>query len=292
MSVNVKMTALANAVRELTGCTGLLGLDDMTAALREWQPVAVVRYATTEERDAAAAEDNTFGVVTANEVSDVYLSPAEPENPAEGAVWILTGDSGTELYKLLNRPAVMVYPRMCSQFVSGVWGKVPAKIWHGGWKEFAALYLYRNGKQSGYSWGCTEKLRQTDSGYTAENHISEGAGRLTVTNDVKAYAFTDMFFKDDEGVFVLVDFNLYSRIVIRGTLENADKPNACVLRLITEMGTLASENNAFSLSMNSGTLELSVDVSSVKAKCYVGFTLYNDTVNVRTTLQISEIGFE
>lgn len=170
MSVNSKMTAIADKTRELVGVTEKLGMDamatnlgtavdacDSQAALIEQIKTAlegkaagdsgggirIKAYATEEELMADSPEANTIGVITETTVSGFLFSPREPDTPSDGMLWIQTGYD-TEPFLA---DSIEVCPIYAKQLISGKWTAVAAMTYTDGtWKSWK-VPLYTKGDE-------------------------------------------------------------------------------------------------------------------------------------------------
>lgn len=77
-----------------------------------------------------------------------YLAAEQPEEMAEGEVWISTGTASQVAFNVLKKGTVMVYPMFAKQMVDGVLDEVTAYIWKNGtWVELlSTLYIFKEGE--------------------------------------------------------------------------------------------------------------------------------------------------
>ena len=96
----------------------------------------------------ADPKENTIWVNTDAPITGWALSFAEPSEPYEGMVWIVTGTSSKVAFNALKKNTLMVYPTTCKQFVNGAWNNVTAKSYiDGEWVDWLAYLFIENGGQ-------------------------------------------------------------------------------------------------------------------------------------------------
>lgn len=162
MSVNSKMTAIADAIREKTGGTSTLTLDQMavdiagidtsenlddvlasqktlisdikTALSRKWG--SVIDVITAAELPATVT-DGEIVVITGTTAENIFFSYATPNNPTSGDIWIHTVDNGG--YSLAVGSST-VAPGATMQYTGSEWEYRDAYIGvDGTWKMFSTL---------------------------------------------------------------------------------------------------------------------------------------------------------
>lgn len=228
---------------------------------------------------------NTIWVNTPNEITSWTFAPSTPSDPSEGMLWLSIKTSGSYSINVLKKNAIVFYLGACKQYTSGSWNTVQAYIYQGGWDFFGSLYLYDNGKNVDYTFACTGAMKHSNSGYTSNDCLQNGAsvkdesGMLTFINGSRAYSFIEAFTTEK------IDCSQYDTITIKGTLTGASKTDSCMLRFLTDIGILSSDNNAFTHALSTGIIDTALDISSVSSSCYIGFTFYNEA----TTFKITEI---
>jgi hypothetical protein len=94
-------------------------------------------------------KENTIWVNTDVPITGWALSFAEPSEPEEGMVWIVTGTNSKVAFNALKKNTLMVYPTTCKQFVNGAWNNVTAKSYIDGewveWRDY--LFIENVGQQ-------------------------------------------------------------------------------------------------------------------------------------------------
>lgn len=106
----------------------------------------VKAYSSNEAMLADKPRENTIGIVTGN-ISKYFFSYSEPENMADGDVWIYTGISSGVAFNALKKNTIEVCPMYAKQMVSGSLTDVVAMSYQGGvWVEWTR-YLYNSGNK-------------------------------------------------------------------------------------------------------------------------------------------------
>ena len=177
MSVNTKMTAIADKIRTLLGVSGKMGLDAMDANLDTACTEVSNAYAAITEKGGTVPEalnivnlsaainslsglnfevvggtsapanpaENTIWVNTSVPISDYIFSAIPPESGAEGSVWFSTGTTSPAAFNALKKNVVQVYPLSAMQIVNGQIVDVEAKIYQDGeWVDWGTV-LYDAG---------------------------------------------------------------------------------------------------------------------------------------------------
>lgn len=93
MSVNEKMTAIADAIRAKTGGTDTLTLDQMATEIANISGGGVEINAITASELPSTVTDGQIVVITDTAAGTIYVDTDEPASPAEGDVWIVVGAS-------------------------------------------------------------------------------------------------------------------------------------------------------------------------------------------------------
>ena len=92
-------------------------------------------------------KENTIWVNTSTEITRWYFSATQPENMAEGEVWLLIGDSSDVEFNVLKVNGIQIYPLEAKQMVSGALMDVEEKIYQNEeWKELLVIdYIIQDG---------------------------------------------------------------------------------------------------------------------------------------------------
>jgi hypothetical protein len=166
---------------------------------------------------------------------------------------------------------------------------------YGAWREAnTSFYIYDKGSNTGYSFACDTTMKQLTSGHDGNaDRVTVGSSSINVaTSASRAYDFTNIFVTNSSGSFVKIDLSEYTKIRIKGTLSNASGNTDCVFRVLSQMGTLCTENNVASKSLTSGTIDATIDISAIDSSCYLGFTLYNPQTPKSITFTLTELWLE
>ena len=117
-----KMTAVADAIREKTGGTEPLTLDDMAVEIAGISTGVELNFdvvgGTTEPTNPT---ENMIWVNTDVEIPYFEFSATEPENPIENMIWIVTGTSSDLTFNAIPENTLYVYPLFVRQYINNAW---------------------------------------------------------------------------------------------------------------------------------------------------------------------------
>ena len=245
----------------------------------------------------SAPKENTIWVNSTNDIRSWYISPTEPiDVSGNGHFWIKTDDNSPVSMEILRKNSVIVHPGTVYESTGSGWAEREAQIYRqGAWAELkTSFYIYNKGISTGYSLACNENMKQMSSGYTAvAGYVTVGSTSITVETDGRTYDFANIFVTDPSGAFTRVDLSKYTKIRIKGALSGATKSTDLVFRLLSEMGTICTENNVASQSFTAGIIDATIDVSAIDSSCYLGFTFYNqEQITKVITFELTELWIE
>ena len=225
------------------------------------------------------------------------VSTAYTMGNATGQLWIKTDSSSELRLNVLKQNEILVSPLEAYEYTTNSgWYKREMRVYQrGAWSELnTSLYIYNNGKSTGYSFACDTTMLQQSSGYPAQaDRVNVKSTPITVTSNSRAYDFTNMFVTNSSDSFVKIDLSAYTKVRIKGTLSGASKATECVFRALSDMGDYATQNNIVSKSFTESTIDATVDISSVNSSCYLGFTFYNDSTSGKVIkFELTELWLE
>lgn len=107
---------------------------------------SVSAYASIDDLPGSAG-NNAIAVITDKTITSWMLSPAEPESPSNGMVWITIGGSGSVSFNALKKNGILIYPLSAKQYTGGVWVSVDAVSFvDGSWVAWITdIYLFNAG---------------------------------------------------------------------------------------------------------------------------------------------------
>ena len=120
------------------------------------------------------ATQNMIWINTDVEITSCVLSATEPEDFAEGMVWIAIGDSGAiKIPSPVGDDWITVYPISTKQFINGDWIFKEAESYQGGeWIELKKLnYIFKSGTGAIMSMQFWE--------YSGNNHVETTSTRIS-----------------------------------------------------------------------------------------------------------------
>lgn len=150
MSVNSKMTAIADAIRAKTGGTELLTLDDMAVEIAGISGSGAEINAITAASLPATVTDGQIVVITDTAAGTIYVDTDEPANPVSGDVWVVVGasESGIAFSETFRNGLNGAY-----QYIGGAWGFGTGYIGkNGSWEQFAFGFPAAGTPLSDWTW--------------------------------------------------------------------------------------------------------------------------------------------
>ena len=148
MSVNSKMTAIADAIRAKTGKQDLLSLDAMATEIESIETDSTNFEIVGGTTEPTNPEENTIWVNTDTEITSYVFSSTEPTEPIDGMVWIKTGMESAGEFNLLKNNCIQIYPISAKQYSSNEWIDIEAKNYvENEWVNWWNGELYVNGNQ-------------------------------------------------------------------------------------------------------------------------------------------------
>ena len=195
--LDIDLTAVSDAIRTKGETAEQLSFPDgMVAAISAISTGVELDFAVTggteQPSDPAA---NTIWVNTETEITSWIFSPAEPESPVEGMVWIMMGTSGDVAFNALKRNEIQIYPVSAEQYVGGVWVSVEAHIYQEGtWTELVGSLVLFDGTDGGDNteltggWSVISQTSQAKLEVTSEqiSFLSASAGTVRRAGPVKS----------------------------------------------------------------------------------------------------------
>lgn len=220
-----------------------------------------------------AAQENTIWVNTDTTISGWAFSASAPAEPVEGMVWLQTGTYSNVEFNALKKGDIRVYPLAAKQYVSGAWVEKSALSYQNGtWVAWLRReILYEPGNENipvTGGWTYTSKGYSSDASTPGTPTITRGISSLTVQMPNASGAIIHPANK--------IDLTEYSTIVFDGIITGATQyPSLCNLRVWSEFGKYSSDGYSASVTIQKNVDgEVSLDVSELSGKFYIGFTLW------------------
>lgn len=294
------LIAVADAIREKTGSSDeLVFPDGFTSAIANISSggsgglnFEVKAYASESALPASASE-NSIAILTTDEMSSWVMSPAEPESPAEGMVWMLTGASSAVGFNAITENALQIYPLSASQYRSGSWVNVNAKSFqNGSWVDWwipGTLFFEGidgtdlTGGWKSYDWSA-------GSGYTKITETIEiTADGMSVDLDTATHTNHSTFI----GTTNMIDLTDYSllKMEFSGASVSTAGTGAVQARVYKDAGytSVASADVLSTGGAFTGSVE--IDVSGLSGEHYIGFFLWkwNKTAVVSANMTLARL---
>jgi hypothetical protein len=137
-------TGIADAIRAKTGETNAIVADEFPSYINGIPNGADLNVISSTTQPTSSKE-NTVWVNTEIAINSYTFSSIEPENPAEGMIWIMTSTVSATPIDISDKNTIIIYPILCQQYISGAWVTKTAKTYQDGqWKDWCK-YLYNYG---------------------------------------------------------------------------------------------------------------------------------------------------
>lgn len=228
--------------------------------------------------------EKTIWVCADVAMTDWVFSPIAPEGVA-GRVWIQTGSSSPAGFNAMEQNGILIYPTSCWQFVAGAWIPRTAKSFlNGTWVDWYT-YLYNHGEENTAltgGWTTIGRAIGQNNYYTAPSLTKNADSMIVETTDGSgsgmAYAAQP------------IDLTGYKTLTFKGMGEtNDDQENATMLGVWSTLeGYYNSEALAAWVTLIGVTSEISVDVSALNGKFYIGFGIHKNASTV-TKVTVEEV---
>lgn len=236
-------------------------------------------YATEAVLLAATPKANTIGIITDTPITGWTFRSDVPEDPAEGLVWIATGNGSSVPFSAVKKNVLQVYPLSARQYVSGTWEDVTAKSYqNGAWKDWIVYILY--------------------NGQTYYDYVTQAkTGSITFADGVFTLAPSTSGTMESYVVFGPVDITAINEITATHTQSGAGSATTSVYGCVfVSPDTGAAYSSAAAIAKTDGwtggdtVKTLSLDVSALSGEYYVYCGMYStaSTATARTTI-LSEV---
>ena len=265
MALIEKLTALGDAIREQTGKTGLLTLDDMTVAIGNMSNISGTNFNVVGSTTAPAnPSENTIWVNTNVGIPSWTFSSTQPTAPTEGMVWFVVSTSSVVEFNALKENSIQVYPVRAKQYVSGTWKSVEVKC-------------YQNNKWNGISFwiiGNGANAQSLTGGFVGNSNQAVFNSNGTVTFNHAAYTSVDTPYVYSQKAF---DVSGYTKMTVKVTSSSGDGSRYIGLNTPSNLGNWAASRTSVS---GAGTYEVSIPSSWTKAHIEANFLYEGGTIVV------------
>ena len=284
MSVNSKMTAIADAIRANTGITGLLTLDDMPAAISECG--GGLNFKVIPNPKPNTADENTIWVDTET-VTGWYFTATQPENMQDLEVWFATSDLSTIKFNALKKDNIDVYPQYAQQMVSGKLVDVSVAIYQNGeWRDWVPiLYLYKAGDEctdvtGGYTNKALKPLETTGTGYVLNVNKYDTYLQLIQTHS----SCSGIYYVNNT-----INLSPYRKLVFDGKLYSSADGEKCRLVIWTSIGSYAQANIVADLWADNTEGVRYIPVEDLSGPHIIGFYLFTPGTGADSSAKINNL---
>ena len=222
----------------------------------------------------ASPAENTIGLITTNPIRGWYFTATQPENAAEGEVWVNVGASSEVAFNALKENTINVYPLSVKQYVSSAWVDVTAKSYQNEkWVDWWNGELFRYGNEytgATGGWKATPlKWKSGDDSKPGEMKIEpspSGGNKLTiaVNHGVLWHTVNKIDLTDVKTIKFVgsLSHGSYTALGIYPAIEYLSTGTVAELTGIKDYG------------------EYTLDVSSLSGSFYIGFRVYSTVSTV------------
>lgn len=206
----------------------------------------------------ANPKENTIWLNTDVDITGYYFQAEQPENMAEGEVWISTGTVSSVAFNAVKKGTVMVYPISAKQMVGGTLVDVIAKSYQGGAWVGWMLSIIPN---KAIEW----QLSKNENTVAYDGDVA----KISVISAVSGASY----------VLTKVDVSSYTTLKIKSTsISNTTSTGKVTLYegIFSEISN-TSFVTGYSGNVGNGdttNVDNTYDVSGIDGEVYVGFMLY------------------
>jgi hypothetical protein len=119
-------------------------------------------------------KENTVWINTDQKITSWMFSATEPENPAEGMVWIKIALTSGISFNALKKNGIQVYPFMAFQWIESVWVQKTAKVHQGeSWEDWFVHLFYNGDTCDAVTGGYEEVSDHITSTASASSSVSD-----------------------------------------------------------------------------------------------------------------------
>lgn len=268
MALINKLTAIADSIREKTGKTNMLTLDQMPLEIAGIQTGVELGFEVVGGTSAPnSPKENTIWVNTDTHITGWGIGDYANIgwSMPEGYVYIdadTSANSGGD-FNALKKNEIWLRPIRAKQRVNGAWVDKTAKIYqNGAWKSTEYIIVPN-----------TDATWTTSKGTASANKTTSGT-TVNVTTKASANGTAT-----DSGIYTEFDATQYSTFYIKGsyTFNNTTTSSQVYkIQLLNSSGSAISTivNKTVSKGTNTGAVafEKTIDLTSVTGKCKLMFT--------------------
>lgn len=224
-----------------------------------------IRCFADESLMPAQAVENTIAVITGTEMTAYVFSSVQPEEAAEGMIWIQTGTASHVVFNLLKNNAIFVYPVAVFQYESGEWVNKEARSFLGGvWQDWIMYAFYYGDTCNALTGGWEAVARST--GINPILPTLEIADGVMKVSSYRASALN--YFGGTVQTKNKIDLSAFSSVTFCVT-ETADTSGGGVLRVGVAEDAVSEVYDMDAYADISGAGDVAVDISGVNSACVI-----------------------
>lgn len=225
----------------------------------------VKTYQSETDLKADKPKENTIGVITTTTMTSWVFSATEPTEPKTGMVWIAVGASSSVEFNALKNNTLQVYPLKAKQYEGGEWvGKEAKSYQNGKWVDWI-IYFIRDGIVVNSEKWTKQALKYTSDQGGVEPTVTQNDENVTIS--VSGSWKTGIYFISEKE-----DLTNVKKLHVKGSASAAEGAGVN-LEVWDGIGSYVKETRVATVNIGSENNEYVLDVSSLKGKYNIGFSL-------------------
>ena len=222
----------------------------------------------------ANPKENTIWVNTGTAVTGWIISASEPENPADGIIWVVPDANSKIVFNALRKNAILINPVYAKQYTGGAWADKTAMIYqNGAWQDFIdwSKWIIKDGYTT---YDVVAIGKPEDSSYSPQTlKMTQEDGRIKITCSGSG---TGMVYAGP------VNLDGINTVTIEGTFSFGSYADWYYMRAWTKIGVYPLDGSAAAVKLTSTGATL--NVSKLSGNHYVGFTTRGSATQYITKL--------
>lgn len=290
MALTEKLTAVADAIRDMSGSSEKLTLAAMPEQIRNLQSLNFQIVGNPRPETAA---ENTIWIDTDEEITGWVFSAAQPEGQA-GMVWIQTGTSGGVEFNGLKKNAIMLCPLGAKQYIGGAWAEKSVKICRGGaWADWVTWLYDRGSTFEDVTGSIVTKAIAYNSSTTGKKVpvVTKNADHIQIVQEGSTTVpVTGIACFEKK-----INLTGYRTLHFDGILNDTKggNPNRSMLGIWSNFGTYVADGRVAHLAADNADCEKTLDISALAdGEYYIGFQVFSPDIYDKSYVTLRRLWLE